>query len=66
MRFQTDLHRMLDAIEDKAVVRGLKNKYRAAWFKLLKEKRKKSPAYRLCNMRVQNMPAGGTPTDRLR
>ena len=63
---RTDLRRTLDAIEDKAVVRGFENKYRATWLKLLEEKRKKSPACRLCNMRVQNMPAGGSPTDRLR
>ena len=63
---RADLRRILDTIEDEAIVRGLENKYRAAWLKFLEEKRKKNPVCRLCNVRVQNMPAGGTPTDRLR
>ncbi|KZM18833.1 uncharacterized protein EKO05_0006620 [Ascochyta rabiei] len=63
---RNNLRRVLDAIEDKAVVRGLENKYRATWLALLEQKRKKSSACRLCKLRVEHMPAGGSPTDRLR
>lgn len=63
---RTGLRQVLQTIDDKAVARGLENKYRAAWLKFLDEKRKKNPACRLCNMRVQNMTAGGAPADRLR
>lgn len=63
---QSGLRSILDAMEDKAVVRGLENEYRAAWLKILEQKRKKTSACRLCHVRIQNMPTGGTPTDRLR
>lgn len=63
---RTGLRRVLEAIEDKAIVRGLECKYRAIWLKFLEEKRKKSAACRLCNLRIRNMPARGTSTDRLR
>ncbi|KAF3046028.1 hypothetical protein E8E12_010475 [Didymella heteroderae] len=60
------LRQVLQAIDDKAIARGLENEYRAIWTKFLEEKRKKNPACRLCNMRVQNMPAGDSATARLR
>jgi hypothetical protein len=63
---RTGLRQMLPAINDKAIARGLENKFRAVWLRFLEEKRKKNPACRLCNTRVQNMPAGLSATDRLR
>ncbi|KAJ4319902.1 hypothetical protein N0V94_003674 [Neodidymelliopsis sp. IMI 364377] len=63
---RTGLRRVFDAIEDKAIVRGLENNYRAVWLKFLEQKRKKTPACRLCHVRIQNMPGGSSPTDRLR
>lgn len=61
-----NLRRTLDSIEDKAVVRGLENMFRAAWLNFLEQKRKKTSACRLCKLRIENMPMGGAPTDRLR
>lgn len=65
-KLRSGLCQVLQAIDDKAVARGLENIYRAVWLKFLEEKRKKNPACRLCNVRVQNMPVGGSATDRLR
>lgn len=65
-KLRINLRHALNAIEDKAVVRGLENVYRAIWLKFLEQKRKKTPACRLCKLRIENMPAGGTSTDRLR
>lgn len=59
------LRQVLQSIDDKAIARGLENKYRAMWTTFLEEKRKKNPACRLCNTRVENMPAGRSATDRL-
>lgn len=72
-----DLRGILEAIEDKAITRGLQNKYHAVWLKFLEQKRKKSSKCRLCNLRIQHMPSGAnvriqhvpseaSPTDRLR
>ncbi|KAJ4340005.1 hypothetical protein N0V95_007641 [Ascochyta clinopodiicola] len=63
---RNNFRRVLEAMEDKAVARGLENKYRAAWLTFLEKKRQKSSACRLCKLRTEQMPAGGTPTDRLR
>lgn len=63
---RTGLRQALQAIDDMAIARGLENKHRAIWLKFLEEKRKKKPACRLCNVRVQDMPLGGSSTDRLR
>jgi hypothetical protein len=59
------LRQVLQTIDDKAIARGLENQYRAVWTNFLEEKRKKNPACRLCNTRVQDMPAGISATDRL-
>ncbi|KAJ8109978.1 hypothetical protein OPT61_g7051 [Boeremia exigua] len=60
------LRRILDAVEDKAIVRGLENKYRATWLKFLEAKSKKRTTCRLCKVRIQDMPTEGTAVDRLR
>ncbi|OSS50425.1 hypothetical protein B5807_04859 [Epicoccum nigrum] len=63
---RTDLRRVLEAIEDKAIVRDLENKFRAAWLNFLELKRQMKPLCRLCKLRIKDMPAGASPTDRLR
>ncbi|XPS95288.1 hypothetical protein M3J09_004579 [Ascochyta lentis] len=63
---QNSLRRILNSLEDKAVARGIENEFRGTWLKFIEQKRKKSSACRLCKLRTENMPAGGTPTDRLR
>ena len=59
------LRQVLQTIDDKAMARGLENQYRAVWTKFLEEKRKKNLACRLCNTRVQDLPAEISATDRL-
>lgn len=55
----------IDAIEDKAIVRGLENKYRAVWLKSLEQKRKKNASYRLQCTRLEHA-CWKYPTARLR
>ena len=66
--FRADLRRLLGAIEDRAVVQGLEAKYQAAWINFLEMKRKKTrkPTCRVCNLRIEYMPVGTSPMDRLR
>ncbi|KAH6618554.1 hypothetical protein C7974DRAFT_400355 [Boeremia exigua] len=65
-QLRAGLRRVLDAIDDKAVMRGLENTYRVAWLSFLEQKRKKMSTCRLCNLRTQDMPVGEFPMDRLR
>lgn len=55
----------LQSTNDKAIERGLENKYRAMWNTFLEEKRKNNPACRLFNTRIENMPTGRSATDHL-
>jgi hypothetical protein len=66
--FRAGLRSVLEAIEDKAVVKGLEDKWRAAWINFLEMKRKKThkPFCRLCNLHIRDMPAGDSPKARLR
>lgn len=66
--FRDDLRRVLEAIEDKTIVQGLEDKWRAAWINFLDMKRKKlhKPECRLCKLPIRDMPAGTSPLDRIR
>ena len=66
--FRADLRRVFEAIEDKTIVQGLEDKWRAAWINFLDMKRKNThrPHCRLCKLPIRDMPAGTSTMDRLR
>ncbi|KAL1792934.1 hypothetical protein ACET3X_009441 [Alternaria dauci] len=56
---------LLELIKDEEERQKISDLFRVAWIEFIRLKRKKRPECRLCHVRIEHMPAGGTPDDRL-
>ncbi|KAF3008870.1 hypothetical protein E8E13_011013 [Curvularia kusanoi] len=64
--YRTSFRSIFQASGNRAVAQELEGKYRTIWLDFIEKKRKQKAACRLCNLRIQDMPTGDSPTDRLR
>ncbi|KAG9185489.1 hypothetical protein G6011_08033 [Alternaria panax] len=56
---------LLSLIDNEEEREKIDDAFRVAWIEFIQLKRKKKPECRLCHMRIDHMPAGETPDDRL-
>jgi len=56
---------LLSLIDDEEARERIDDEIRHAWIEFMEEKRKKRPECRLCRVRIEHMPAGETPDERL-
>jgi hypothetical protein len=62
---QDKIGALLALIQDEEVKDRIDDEIRHAWIEFIQEKRKKKPECRLCHVRIEHMPAGETPDERL-
>ncbi|RYO54326.1 hypothetical protein AA0116_g9246 [Alternaria tenuissima] len=56
---------LLGLIDDEEEREKIDEMFRVVWIEFVQLKRKKKPECRLCHVRIEHMPAGETPDDRL-
>jgi hypothetical protein len=56
---------LLELIDDEGEREKIDEMFRVVWIEFVQLKRKKKPECRLCHVRIEHMPAGETPDDRL-